>query len=176
MNHEVGGIGRPGPNAPRQAPPSSRRSASSLSHPPGPRDRVDIGRNGIVTMRQAVAIVTERSMEHVRQEIGESRETLRTTGEKPVEPTPAAATDHIMDFALQGFEQFQSMELADMEVAEARQAYASLIGSAVRQGIEEAERILTALNAMNANVREFILDVSHALDRRIADFVKSENL
>lgn len=176
MNHEIGGIGRPGSHAPHQGPQSPRRAASPQNRAPAPRDRVDIGRDGKVTLRQAVMIVTERSMEHVRQGIGASREALRLIVEKPFDPAPDAATERIMGFALEGFERFQQTEREDMDAAEARQAYAGLIGPAVREGIAEAERILTALNAMNANVRAFISDVSQALDQRIADFVRSGDL
>lgn len=171
MNHEIGGIGRPGPNVPHQAPPSPRRSGSPQNRPSPPRDRVDIGRNGKVTMQQAVMIITERSMEHVRQGIGESREALRIPGEKTVDPVPDAAAGRIMVFALEGFEQFQRTELKDMDAAKARQAYAGLLGPAVRRGIAEAETILTALNALNANVRAFISEMSQELEQRIADFV-----
>lgn len=174
MNHQIGGIDRPGPNPPHQAPPAPSRFASSQNRPSPPRDRVDIGRNGKVTMQQAVMIIAERSMEHVRQGIGESREALDITGEKSVAPFPDAVAGRIMDFALKGFEGFQRTALEEMEAAEARQTYAGLIRPAMRQGIAEAETILTALNAMNANMTGFVSDVSQALDRRIAVFLNNE--
>ncbi|MFP4172491.1 MAG: DUF5610 domain-containing protein [Candidatus Hydrogenedentota bacterium] len=125
-------------------------------------------------MQQAVMIIAERSMEQVRQAIGESREALGKTGEEAVPPIPDAVAGRIMDFALKGFEGFQRTAFKEMEAAEARQAYASLIRPAVRQGIAEAQTILTALNAMNANMTEFVSDVSQALDGRIAGFLTNE--
>ena len=173
MNHEIGGIGRLGSHAPKPGTPGPRGAASPQNRSLAPRDRVDIGRDSAVTLRQAVMIVAERSMEQVRQGIGASREALQLTMDKPLDPVADAATDRVMGFALEGFEQFQRAEHKDMDAAGTRQAYASVIGPAMREGIAEAERILTALNAMNANVRTFISDVSQALDRRIADFVKN---
>ncbi len=172
MNQLVGGIARPGPSPPRHMPAGPRRSASATTRYAAPRDRVDLGRNGAVTPRQAAMIITERSMEQVRQVIKESRETLRQATDRPIEPIPEAAVERIMAFALEGFERFQAIEFADRKGPEARQAYAAIIGPAMHEGVEEAGRILEALNAMNAAMKVFLSDVSGQLERRLAEFTK----
>ena len=177
MSGEISGIGSLNPGNPRQTP-GGRQDAGPAQ--PGraagaaPRDRVDIGRNGPLTPEQAAGIVTERSMEQLRQVVNEARDALGLDDDAPGDTSPGAAAGRIMEFALGFFERFREEGGGrELEEAEARQAFADLIGPAIEEGIGEARDILTALNAMNAGVTRFIDGVSKEIGVRLDEFVEN---
>ena len=132
----------------------SQRKASQQATT-GIQDKLDLGQSGPLTMEQAIAIVTERSMSKLRAVVGDARAALGIPEGSALDTSPEATAQRIGDFALNFFDKYQQQH-PEVSGDDARKQFADFIGKAIGQGIQEAQGILGALSALNPDVNQKI--------------------
>jgi len=135
-------------------------------------DRVDLGQQAL-SSAQAMNIVMERALDKLRGVVDEARAQLGIPEDAVLDTSPEATANRIADFALGVFGVWRKNhdELAEED---ARKQFASFIGGAIQQGIQEARGILTALNALNGEVDTNINTTWDIIQQRLSDFVSGK--
>lgn len=134
------------------------------------RDRLDLGQSGPLSTADAIKVVTERSVNKLLSVVNEARAALGIPEGTALDISPEATAGRIADFALGFFDVYRE-RYADLGDDEARQQFATFIGRAIGQGIEEARGILGALQALNPEVDNKIETIADLIQQRLNDFV-----
>lgn len=135
----------------------------------GRKDTVSFG-NSKVSNREALQVVTERSLERLRAVVADARTELGLPQEATLDTTPDATADRILGFALNYFGKFaENNGLEDNE--EGRRQFADFIGGAINQGISEARDILGALQALSPDVTSNIDKTASLIGQGLENFV-----
>lgn len=142
-----------------------QESATSLV-----RDRLHLGQSGPLSTKDAINIVTERSINKLLAVVNEARAELGIPEGTALDISAEATAGRIADFALGFFESYRE-RYEGLNDDEARQEFASFIGNAIGQGIEEARGILGALQALNPDVDNKIETIADLIRQRLDDFV-----
>lgn len=132
-------------------------------------DRVDLGKQAL-SSAQAMNIVMERALDKLRGVVGEARAALGLPEDAVIDTSPEATANRIADFALGAFSSWYKNH-DELGEEDAREQFASFIGSAIQQGISEARGILSALNALNGEVDSNINSTWDIIQQRLSDFV-----
>jgi len=137
-----------------------------------PSDQLAIGKNGPITARQTIEIVTERAMAKLQSVVGEARAALGLPEGEAIDLSAEATANRIVDFALNFFDNFRAnnKEMGD----DARQAFIDLIGPAIKQGIDEARGILSALQALTPGADNKIDAISALIQERLDAFLQGQ--
>ena len=152
-------------------PAAFAQNQSQLPTPPPflqASDTVSLGSQSIST-QDAAQVIVDKALEKLRQVVGDARAALGLTEDSPLDTSPEATANRILNFALGSFEHFVDNH-PELEVDEARQAFAELIGDAIDQGIREAREILDALNAVTPEVESLIDSISSIVHERLEAF------
>ena len=104
---------------------------------------------------EASGIIVERAFERLRQVVSDARAELGIPEGATLDTSPEATAQRIVDFALGFFGQYLANH-QELSEDDARQEFAAFIGAAIQQGIQEAQDILGALNALNSGVESMI--------------------
>jgi len=167
----IGNKTAPASLAAQKAAQPQNTSPRTTKAPGERRDILQLGGKGI-SSGQAQNIVTERAYERLRQIVSDARAQLGLPEDQPLDTSPEATANRIADFALGFFSKYaKNNGLEDNE--EGRKQYATFIGTAIQQGIEEARGILTALSALNPQISQNIDKTSSLIQQRLDDFVKN---
>lgn len=135
----------------------------------GQKDSVSFG-NSKVTSREALQIVTERSLERLRSVVSDARTELGLPQDAAIDTSPEATSDRILGFALNYFDKFaENNDLEDNEAG--RRQFADFIGGAIKQGISEARDILGSLQALNGDVTSNIDKTASLIDQGLENFI-----
>jgi hypothetical protein len=143
----------------------SQNSATALV-----RDKLDLGQSGPLSTKDAINLVTERSINKLLSVVNEARAELGIPEGTAFDISPEATAGRIADFALGFFDAYRE-RYADLEDDEARQQFANFIGKAIGQGIDEARGILGALQALNPDVDNKIETIADLIQQRLDKFV-----
>lgn len=169
MVNDIGNVGR---RVDHPLPTPSSRNSRSRATEAQPRDRVEFSGRGRVDIRQMIEIVTERSVSQVRWVVSEASAQLELPQGADLDTSASATALRIADFALDAFDQWREGR-QELSGEEARAQFAGLIGPAIDRGIAEAQRILTALNAMSSETTSFVNDVESTVHQRLDGFVNA---
>lgn len=135
----------------------------------GQKDSVSFG-NSKVSSREALQIVTERSLERLRAVVSDARAELGLPQDAVIDTSPEATANRILGFALNFFGKFaENNGLEDNE--EGRRQFANFIGRAINQGISEARDILGALQALSPNVTANIDKTANFIQQGLDNFI-----
>lgn len=132
-------------------------------------DRVDLGQRALDSA-QAMNIVMERALDKLRGVVDDARAQLGLPEGAVIDTSPEATGNRIADFALGAFGAWYKNH-SELAEDEAREQFASFIGGAVQQGIDEARGILSALNALNPEVDGNINSTWDVFQQRLDDFL-----
>lgn len=132
-------------------------------------DRVDLGQQAL-NSAQAMNIVMERALDKLRGVVDDARAQLGLPEDAVIDTSPEATANRIADFALGAFSVWQKHH-AELAEEDAREQFASFIGGAIQQGIQEARGILSALNALNGEVDSNINTTWDIIQQRLSEFV-----
>jgi hypothetical protein len=132
-------------------------------------DRVDLGQQALDSAK-AMNIVMERAMDKLRGVVGDARAQLGLSEDAVIDTSPEATANRIADFAIGAFSSWYKNH-GELPEEDARKAFASFIGGAIQQGIQEARGILSALNALNGDVDSNINSTWEIIQQRLSDFV-----
>ena len=132
-------------------------------------DRLDLGKSAL-NDAQAMNIVLERAMDKLRGVVTEARAALGMPENEVIDTSPEATANRIADFAIGAFSAWQKNN-PGLSEQEARQQFATFIGGAIQQGIDEARGILGALNALNPTIENNINSTWDIVQQRLGDFV-----
>ncbi len=135
-----------------------------------PQDIVDFGKSRAFSAQDAIRIVNERMMEKLRGVVEGAQQALGMNGMAMIDTSAEATAGRIADFALGFFEAWRKNH-ADLGDDDARKQFASFIGAAIKQGIDEASGILTALNALTPQNTSLIQNIASIVQQRLDDFV-----
>ena len=135
-------------------------------------DRVDLGQRAL-SSAQAMNIVMERALDKLRGVVGDARAQLGLPEDAVLDTSPEATANRIADFALGAFGVWQKNH-GDLVEEDAREQFASFIGGAIQQGIQEARGILSALNALNGEVDTNINTTWDIIQQRLSEFVSGK--
>jgi len=119
----------------------------------------------------AMNAVTERAYDKLRAIVGDAREALGLSADAQLDTSPEATATRIADFALNFYDKWREDHTGGDEDS-AREEFASYIGGAIQQGIEEARGILGALNVLNGDVGKNIDTTWSLIQDRLNAFVK----
>lgn len=135
-----------------------------------PRDSVEFGKNGALSMEQSMNIVVERALDKLRSVVEQARAELGLPEDAVIDTSAEATGDRIATFALGAWDKYAKLhKLEDNE--DGRKQFADFIGGAINQGISEARGILGALNALSSDVDANINKTSDIIQQRLQDFV-----
>jgi len=143
----------------------TQNSATALA-----QDSLDLGASGPLSTKDAINIVTERSMNKLLEVVNQARADLGIPEGTALDTSPEATAQRITDFALGFFGKYLENN-PGLEGEEARKQYADFIGSAINQGVEEARGILDALSALNPDVENHITSITDLIQQRLDAFV-----
>lgn len=135
-------------------------------------DRVDLGQRAL-SSAQAMNIVMERALDKLRGVVDDARAQLGLPEDAVIDTFPEATANRIADFALGAFGVWQKNH-GDLVEEDAREQFASFIGGAIQQGIQEARGILSALNALNGEVDTNINTTWDIIQQRLSEFVSGK--
>ncbi|MCX5769917.1 MAG: DUF5610 domain-containing protein [Candidatus Hydrogenedentes bacterium] len=135
-------------------------------------DRVDLGQQAL-SSAQAMNIVMERALDKLRGVVDEARTQLGLPEDAVLDTSPEATANRIADFAIGAFSVWQKNH-SKLGEEDAREQFASFIGGAIQQGIEEARGILSALNALSGEVDTNINTTWDIIQQRLSDFVSGK--
>ena len=143
----------------------TQNSATALA-----QDSLDLGTSGPLSTKDAIDIVTERSMNKLLEVVNQARADLGIPEGSVLDTSPEATAQRITDFALGFFEKYLENN-PGLEGEEARKQYADFIGGAINQGVEEARGILDALSALNPDVENHITSITDLIQQHLDAFV-----
>ena len=118
---------------------------------------------------EASSIIVERALERLRQVVSDARAELGIPEGATFDTSPEATAQRIVDFALGFFNQYLGNH-QELSEDDARQEFATFIGTAIQQGIQEAQDILGALNALNPEVESLIGAIESILQEQLDAF------
>ena len=118
---------------------------------------------------EAINIVVERAMERLRQVVSDARAELGIPEDATLDTSPEATAQRIVDFALGFFDQYVENH-PELSGDDARQEFSIFIGAAIQQGIQEAQGILGALDALNPEVESLIGAIESIVQERLDAF------
>ena len=141
---------------------------TNLTIPNG--DTVQFGLNGQLGSEQALGVVYERAMSSLQSVVSEARAELGLSENDVLDTSNEATANRIADFALGSFNAWWANH-EELGEEDARGQFASFIGDAINQGIDEAKGILTALQSLTPEIETDISSISDIISERLADFV-----
>ncbi len=118
---------------------------------------------------EASGIIVERAMERLRQVVNDARAELGIPEGAMLDTSPEATAQRIVDFALGFFNQYLENH-QELSEDDARQEFATFIGTAIQQGIHEAQGILGALNALNPDLESLIGAIESIVQEQLDAF------
>ena len=132
-------------------------------------DAVNIGQNPEAAAENAPSIVLERAIMRIRATVEQARVELGVPEGAELDTSAEATAGRIADFALGLYDKWRENN-ADLSEADARSNFASLIGNAVTQGVNEAREILGALQALTPEVEQTVNAIAELTQQRIEQF------
>ena len=146
--------------------------AASLRVSRGSADSVSFGLNP-PSRGETLNVVVDRALAQLQQVVTDAREALGIPEGAPFDTSPEATAARIADFALGAFGAFVDNH-PELTEEEAKSAFVELISGAIAQGIQEAEEILQALNALTPEVQENVTTISELIQQRLDAFLNGE--
>jgi len=146
----------------------TQNSATALT-----RDKLDLGQSGPLSTKDAINIVTERSINKLLSVVNQAKADLGIPEGTALDTSPEATAQRITDFALGHFDAYRE-RYSGLSDEDARKQFAEFIGGAIGQGIEEARGILDALQALNPTVDNSIETISGLIQKNLDDFVSGK--
>ncbi len=153
---------------PKAPVPLDTRSLQSRSPFKAGNDSVHFGARP-PSAAEASGIIVERAMERLRQVVNDARAELGIPEGAMLDTSPEATAQRIVDFALGFFDQYFENH-RELSEDDAREEFATFIGAAIQQGIQEAQDILGVLNAFNPDVESLIGTIESIVQERLDAF------
>lgn len=123
----------------------------------------------------AMGALTERAYDKLRSVVTDARAALGMAEGAQIDTSPEATATRIADFALGAYDKWRENH-SEGDEDTAREEFASFIGGAIQQGIDEARGILGALNALSGDTSKNIDSTWSLIQQRLDDFVKGPQI
>ncbi|HNR32863.1 MAG TPA: DUF5610 domain-containing protein [Candidatus Hydrogenedentes bacterium] len=158
------------PAAGMNAAPARSVLAGNVSRPKTPSDILNLSVGKPRSAGQVLDLVRERAYEQLRGVVNDARAALGIPEGAVIDTSPEATADRIVNFALSFFSKYaENNGLSDDE--EGRRQFATFIGGAIAQGIQEARDILQGLQALTPGADNLIENTASIIQQRLEDFI-----